>query len=86
MDRLKYSKYNIYSVLSHLGIPQPKSDKYNTFPDLAKIFSTFPRLEKIDIETKSQTLLLLFLSLVSTAFLYQELGNKKIEIYFLFRD
>jgi hypothetical protein len=86
MDRLKYGKYNICSVLSHLGIPHPKSDEHNTLPDLAKVFSAFPRLEKIDIETESQTLLSLFPSPASTASSFQELGNRGIEVCLLLRD
>jgi len=86
MDRLKYGKYNICSVLSRLGISQPKSDEHNTLPDLAKLFSTFPQLEKIDIETESQTLLSLFPSPASTASTFQELGNRGIEVCLLLRD
>ena len=54
--------------------------EHNTLPDLARLFETFPQLEKIDIETEHGNLLSLFPASKVTPESFRELDNQRVEV------
>jgi hypothetical protein len=59
------------------------SHEHNTLPDLAKLFDTFPLLEKIDIETEHRNLLSLFPAPTDTAESFRALDERGVEVNIL---
>jgi hypothetical protein len=58
----------------------------NTLPDLARLFESFPLLEKIDIETEHRHLLSLFPAPRETAESFQMLDERGIEVNVLVKN
>jgi hypothetical protein len=59
--------------------------EHNTLPDLARLFETFPLLEKIDIETEHRHLLSLFPAPRDTAESFRALDQRGVEVNILLK-
>lgn len=62
------------------------SNEHNTLPDLAKLFETFPLLEKIDIQSDNRILFSLFQAPKETALSFLPLHTRGVEVNVLLHD
>jgi hypothetical protein len=65
--------------MDDLGVVEA-GHEHNTLPDLARLFETFPLLEKIDIETEHRHLLSLFPASRAAADSFQKLDKRGVEV------
>lgn len=87
--------WGLHWCLETFGVKMPigkqpddaqEGHEHNTLPDLAKLFETFPLLEKIDIETEHRHLLSLFPAPRDTAESFRALEERGIEVNVLLKQ
>jgi hypothetical protein len=87
LRKLGLGKQSLDYLLSWLHIsPIAAKPEHNTLPDLAKLFETFPLLEKIDIQTDHCVLLSLFPAPKETASSFLPLHQNGVEVNILLRN
>lgn len=84
---LGLGKQMVEELLSGLHLSQKAmSTEHNTLPDLARLFETFPMLEKIDIQTDHCVLLSLFPAPKETASSFLPLTHRGVEVNVLLHN